>query len=417
MFEVLPEPGVKLSKILGLSDNIALRLAAKRVRIVAPIPGKHAVGIEIPNKERALVTFKEMIDDNKFKSKKYNIPIILGKDISGETQIMELTKTPHLLIAGATGSGKSVCVNTLITSILYKQSPKDVKLIMIDPKIVELKLYNDIPHLLTPVITDPKRAMMAIQYAISEMERRYNLFDKIGSRNLQSYNEKVKNKNIFGFQKLPYIVIIIDEFADLMATSKKDLDIMISRLAAKARAVGIHLVLATQRPSTDIITGTIKANFPSRIAFMTASQIDSRTIIDSGGAEKLLGQGDMLYISSENPYPTRIQGAFLSEEEVESVTNYCKQFGEPDYLDEEIFEEETESYDETAGDDDPLFDRAVEIVVYENKASASFLQRKLSIGYNRAARIVEFMEQRGIVGPVNGSKPRDVLITPDQLNK
>ena len=414
MFEILPAPGVKLSKIVALQDNIALRLAASSVRIVAPIPGKHAVGIEVPNKERAIVSFKEIIETDTPAYKKYAIPVILGKDITGEARIFDLAKTPHLLIAGSTGSGKSVCVNTMILSILYKRSPQEVRMILIDPKIVELKLYNDIPHLLTPVITEPKKAFQALQYCICEMERRYALLDGMGVREITSYNKRIVERKIAA-EKLPYIVVIIDEFADLMATTGKELESTVARLAAMSRAVGIHLVLATQRPSIDVITGLIKANIPSRIAFMVASKTDSRIIIDQVGAEKLLGKGDMLYASATDPFPIRIQGTFVSDTEVENVVEYVKQYGEPEYIDDEIFveEEEFEMGPSLFGDgEDPLYDQALEIVLQAGKASASYIQRRLKIGYNRAARLVEEMEQRGIVGPANGSKPRDVLQMP-----
>ncbi|MBN2652868.1 MAG: DUF87 domain-containing protein [Spirochaetales bacterium] len=416
MFEVLPAPGVKLSKIVNLADNIALRLAASRVRIVAPIPGKHAVGIEVPNKKRSLVSFKEIVEDEGFANTKLDIPVILGKDISGDSNIIDLAQTPHLLIAGATGSGKSVCVNSLITSILYKKNPDEVKMILIDPKIVELKLYNDIPHLLTPVITEPKKAYQALQYCLAEMERRYSLLDSLGVRDIKSFNQKIKVKKI-ATNHLPYIVVVIDEFADLMATTGKELEATIARLAAMSRAVGIHIVLATQRPSVDVITGIIKANIPSRIAFMVASKFDSRIIIDSVGAEKLLGKGDMLFSSAWEAAPTRIQGAFLSEEEVEKVVDHVKTLGEPEYIDEEIFIDDEEDYTlfDVGGEDDPLMQKALEIVSSTGKASASFLQRRLKIGYNRAARIVEIMEERGLVGPQNGSKPRDVFISQEHL--
>ena len=410
MFEILPAPGVKLAKITNLADNIALRLAASSVRIVAPIPGKHAVGIEIPNKERNIVSFGELLRDDEFFGDRFDIPIALGKDIAGEAQIVDLTKTPHTLIAGATGSGKSVCVNSIICSILYRRHPDEVKLILIDPKIVELKFYNDIPHLLTPVITDPKRAFQALQYLIYEMERRYSLLDALGARDIGGYNAKIERKNL-ATEPLPYIVVLIDEFADLMVTSGKELESTVARVAAMSRAVGIHLVLATQRPSTDVITGLIKANIPSRIAFMVASKVDSRIIIDSIGAEKLLGRGDMLYTSAVDPFPVRMQGAFLSEDDVERVVAEVKTFGEPDYIDDEIFIEEDEDTDSADALEDPLMERAIDVVTSSNKASASYLQRSLKVGYNRAARMVEEMERMGIVGPQNGSKSRDVIGT------
>ncbi len=415
MFEILPAPGVKLSKIVGLQDNIALRLAASSVRIVAPIPGKHAVGIEVPNQRRSLVSFRELIETDTPAAKKMEIPVILGKDITGEAQLLDLATTPHLLIAGSTGAGKSVCVNSIILSILYKRSPDEVRLLLIDPKIVELKLYNDIGHLLAPVITEPKKAFQSLQYCLCEMERRYALLDGMGVRDIKSYNRRIVERNI-ATEKLPYLVVIIDEFADLMATTGKELESTVARLCAMSRAVGIHLVLATQRPSIDVITGLIKANIPSRIAFMVASKMDSRIIIDQVGAEKLLGRGDMLYASATDPFPTRIQGAFVSEEEVERVVEHVKTLGEPEYIDEEIFvdDEEDEDLEPSLFSDgeDPLYDKALEIVLNAGKASASYIQRKLKIGYNRAARLVEDMEARGIVGPANGSKPREVVHRP-----
>ena len=413
MFELLPAPGVKLSKIAALQDNIALRLAASSVRIVAPIPGKKAVGIEIPNKERSIVSFREIVEKDMSEYKKMSVPVILGKDILGKPQIIDLVKTPHLLIAGATGSGKSVCVNSMILSILYKRSPQEVKLILIDPKIVELKLYNDIPHLLVPVITEPKKAFQALQWALCEMERRYALLDGMGCRDVASYNKKIEEKHI-ATEKIPYIVLIIDEFADLMATTGKELESTVARLAAMSRAIGIHLVLATQRPSTDVITGLIKANIPARIAFMVASGMDSRIIIDQVGAEKLLGRGDMLYSSAVNPFPVRIQGTFVSDQEVEDVVSCVKKYGEPEYIDEEIFvpEEEESSEPSLFDGEDPLYNQALDIVVQSGKASASYIQRRLKIGYNRAARLVEEMEARGIVGPANGSKPREIIHMP-----
>ena len=415
MFEILPAPGVKLSKIVTLQDNIALRLAAKSVRIVAPIPGKRAVGIEVPNKERAVVAFREIIDQKLPEFKKMAVPVILGKDIQGEAQVIDLAKTPHLLIAGSTGSGKSVCVNSLILSILYERSPEQVKLILVDPKIVELKLYNDIPHLLTPVITEPKRALQSLQYCLCEMERRYALLDGMGVRDIINYNKRIEERHI-ATEKLPYIVVIIDEYADLMATTGKELESTIARLCAMSRAVGIHLVLATQRPSIDVITGLIKANIPSRIAFAVASKIDSRIIIDQVGAEKLLGRGDMLFVSAVNPVPTRIQGTLVSDDEVENVVNYVKQYGFPEYIDDEIFVDDEDEENPEPGlfdeGSDPLYQKALDIVIEAGKASASYIQRRLKIGYNRAARLVEEMEARGIVGPANGAKPREIIHMP-----
>jgi len=414
MFEILPAPGIRLAKIESLADNIALRLAAQSVRIVAPIPGKHAVGIEVPNAKRNIVSFREIIEGELNRDeKKAEVPIVLGKNITGEAVTVDLVQMPHLLIAGATGSGKSVCVNTMILTLLYQKPPAECRLILIDPKIVELKLYNDIPHLLTPVITEPKKAFQALQYCIFEMERRYSCLDSMGVRDIRSYNKRIKEREIAA-EYMPYIVVVIDEFADLMATTGKELESTVARLAAMSRAVGIHLVLATQRPSIDIITGLIKANIPSRIAFMVASKMDSRIIIDMVGAEKLLGKGDMLYAGAVDPFPVRMQGAFVSEEEVERVVDFVKSLGEPDYIDDEIFYDEEEDADPSlfSEGDDPLYEKALEIVMQQGRASASYIQRRLKIGYNRAARLVEVMEHHGVVGPAQGSKPRELLRAP-----
>ena len=416
MFEVSPAPGVRVNTIVNLADNIALSLAAQRVRIVAPIPGKQAVGIEVPNKKRQIIGFKEMIPS--MDAKEFAIPMVLGRTITGEPIVTDLASTPHLLIAGSTGSGKSVCVNSLICSILYRKSPKEVRLIMVDPKIVELKIYNGIPHLLTPVITEAKKTIKALEFCIYEMDRRYKLLQGLNVRNIKAYNKKIVEARL-AREKLPYIAVIIDEFADLMATVGKELETQLARLAAMSRAIGIHLVLATQRPSVNVITGLIKCNIPSRIAFAVTSAMDSRIIIDEIGAEKLLGKGDMLYSSNADPSPSRIQGAFLSDEEVEKVVEFACSQGEPDYIDEAFFEDDEpadtgDDGDDDFGDgDDALMDKALRIVVERNGASASYLQRRLKIGYNRAARLVEQMEELGYVGPPNGSKPRELLKFPD----
>ena len=407
VYEVLPAAGVKVTRVSSLSDNIALRLAAPRVRIEAPIPGKQAIGIEIPNKQRQVVGFDQLVGSDHFQDPAHFLPIALGKDISGEPQIIELTEAPHLLIAGATGSGKSVCVNSVICSLLFHCSPREVRMMLIDPKIVELKLYNEIPHLLTPVITDPHRAVQALDYCLSEMERRYSLLDEFSVRDIAAYNKKIDQAAQGA--PLPYIVIVIDEFADLMATAGKKIEALLVRLTAMSRAVGIHLVLATQRPSTDVITGLIKANIPSRISFMVSSKIDSRIILDIGGAEQLLGKGDMLYISARHPHPLRLQGALVTDEEVLRIVKVVREYAPPEYVDEhEIFGED--QYRESSdSDNDPLFEEAVETVRTTGKASASLLQRRLQIGYNRAARLIEEMERQGIVGPPNGSKPREII--------
>ena len=411
LYKLIPARGIKLQKIEGLSNNLALRLAAKSIRIIAPIPGEKVVGIEIPNRIRELVKFKEIVNNETFNESKYNIPIGLGKDIYGNIIVIDLFKMPHILIAGATGAGKSVCVNAIISSILFSKTPEDVRLMLIDPKIVELKPYNNIPHLLTPVIIDPKKAMHALKYLLFEMERRYSLLDQMGARDIVEYKKRKSKKKYSTLEDLPFIVTIIDEFADLMSTSGKEAEILFARLAAKARAVGIHLVLATQRPSTDVITGLIKANIPSRIAFQVISLLDSRIILDQKGAEKLLGQGDMLYLSPSQPFPIRLQGAFLSKDEVDLIAEHWKSIAIPDYINiEEILEivEEEKEYENTENID-PLFEQALEIVYSTQKASASYLQRRLNIGYNRAARIVEEMEKMGIVGPQRGAKPREII--------
>ncbi len=415
MFELLPAPGVRVNSIANLSDNIALALAATQVRIVAPIPGKSAVGVEIPNAKRDIIGFREMLA---FLKPELGVPMVLGRDLLNRGVVIDVMRSPHLLIAGSTGSGKSVCVNSLICSILFTRSPREVRLILVDPKIVELNIYNGIPHLLTPVITDAKRTLKALDFALYEMDRRYRLLQSIGVRNIIGYNEKVK-ANALAREKLPYIVIIIDEFADLMHLVGKEMETKVSRLAAMSRAVGIHLVLATQRPSVDVITGVIKNNIPTRIAFAVTSSTDSRIILDEMGAEKLLGRGDMLYQSSSEPASVRIQGSFLSDQEVEDIVAFVARQGEPDFIDESFFEEdepkgagESSSEGVDLSDDEALMDEALAIVVERKSASASYLQRRLKIGYNRAARLVEQMEEMGYVGPPNGSKPRELIKYP-----
>jgi DNA segregation ATPase FtsK/SpoIIIE, S-DNA-T family len=408
-FEIQPNAGVKVSKIVNLSDDIALSLAASGVRIEAPIPGKSVVGIEVPNKELTPVYLREVIDSQEFINQHRNLSFCLGKDISGNCVVSDLSKMPHMLIAGATGSGKSVCINTLIISLLYKYSPDDVKLLMIDPKIVELSVYNGIPHLLIPVVTDPKKAAAALNWAVNEMTRRYKIFAENNVRNIESYND-LFNKGKLQV-KLPWIVLIIDELADLMMVCPNDIEDYIGRLAQMARAAGMHLVIATQRPSVDVITGVIKANIPSRISFAVSSQIDSRTILDSSGAEKLLGKGDMLFYPAGESKPIRIQGAFISEEEVEKVVSSVKnQKTQLEYSNEILEELDNSNNDNYSEDLDGLLNEAVKIVAEASQASTSLLQRRLRIGYNRAARIIEQMEQLAIISAKDGSKPRQVLI-------
>ncbi|WP_226034890.1 FtsK/SpoIIIE family DNA translocase [Aquibacillus saliphilus] len=409
-YEVYPDVGVKVSKIVSLHDDLALALAAKDIRIEAPIPGKSAVGIEVPNQEVATVSLREVLETKQAKQGS-KLSFVLGRDISGEAVMAELNRMPHLLVAGATGSGKSVCINGIITSILMRAKPHEVKMMMIDPKKVELNIYNGIPHLLTPVVTDPKKASRALKKVVSEMERRYELFSDTGARNIEGYNEYIKKYNSAENENeplLPYIVVLVDELADLMMVASSDVEDAITRLAQMARAAGIHLIIATQRPSVDVITGVIKANIPSRIAFSVSSQTDSRTILDSGGAEKLLGRGDMLFIPVGSSKPTRIQGAFLSDEEVERIVDHCIEQQKAQYQEEMIPEEETEIKNDV---DDELFDDAVQLIVEIQSASVSMLQRRFRIGYTRAARLIDAMEARGIVGPYEGSKPRTVLIT------
>lgn len=415
-FELQPKAGIKVSKIVNLSDDIALGLAAKGVRIEAPIPGKSAIGIEVPNKEQTPVFFREILESNEFKNNNYKVACALGKDITGKCIVTDISKMPHVLIAGATGSGKSVCINTLIVSILYKYSPEDVKLLMVDPKVVELNVYNGIPHLLIPVVTDPKKAAAALNWAVNEMTRRYKLFADNGVRNVDSYNELVKKGVVE--EKLPYIVIIIDELADLMMACPRDVEDYICRLAQMARAAGMHLVIATQRPSVDVITGLIKANVPSRISFAVSSQVDSRTILDSTGAEKLLGKGDMLFYPVGESKPKRVQGAFISEEEVENVVSFIKDIKSDSKCESEILEYINFASDtsiKSNEDCDELLDEAIKIVVETGQVSTSYLQRRLRIGFNRAARIVEELEKNRIISARDGNKPRQVLMSKEEF--
>lgn len=410
-YEVQPATGVKVSRIVGLTDDIALALAAKDVRMEAPIPGKSAIGIEVPNGEISVVTMREVMETPVFVNAQSKLSIAFGRDISGQTIVGNLAKMPHLLVAGATGSGKSVCINGIIASILYKAKPDEVKFLMIDPKMVELNVYNGIPHLLAPVVTNPKRASLALKKIVVEMEKRYELFSKSGTRNIEGYNQLMKdNPNAV----LPYIVVIVDELADLMMVASNEVEDSIARLAQMARAAGIHLIIATQRPSVDVITGVIKANIPSRIAFGVSSQVDSRTILDSAGAEKLLGRGDMLFLPMGMNKPIRVQGAFLSDEEVEALVSFVRGQGEVKYNEELVPELDEESDDSVDDDMDELFDDAARIVIEGNQASVSLLQRRMRIGYTRAARLIDQLEAKGIVGPYEGSKPRTVLVTQEQ---
>ena len=405
-FQILPTPGTKVSKIVNLSNDIALNLAAKDVRIEAPIPGKSLIGIEIPNTVNELVTMKEVFVNDKDNSP---LSVALGKDVSGEAIFTRIDKTPHLLIAGSTGSGKSVCVNTIITSILLKNKPDKVKLIMIDPKMVELSIYDGIPHLLTSVVTDPLKAADVLHKVVLEMESRYREFARTRVRNIEGYN-KIAEKDP-DYKELPYIVVIIDELADLMMVSSKEVEESIARIAQKARAAGIHMIIATQRPSVDVITGVIKTNIPSRIAFAVSSSVDSRTILDKSGAETLLGKGDMLYLSADSSKPVRIQGAFLSDDEVEKVVDFVKSQSEAQY-DPNMTPSEVSSQSggSSADEADPLYKEVLLFIAKTQKASASLLQRRFKIGYNRAARIIDMLEEDGYIGPVDGSKPRKVFL-------
>jgi DNA segregation ATPase FtsK/SpoIIIE-like protein len=448
LYEFKPGPGIKVSRIASLADDLSMALSAQSVRILAPMPGKSVVGIEIPSDVRETVYMREFLQNQDFSSSKFMIPIAMGKDIAGQTYISDLYRMPHLMCAGQTGSGKSVFMNGLICSLFYRFTPDELRMILIDPKFIEFRAYQDIPHLLLPVVDDPKHASTALKWAVREMERRYRILAKMGARNLASFNQKVDEMGadvvsdlllaeenqgetigvvsggdwIEAFEpdesgaprvgKLPYIVIIIDELADLMMIAKKEVEISIARIAQKARAAGIHLIIATQRPSTDVITGLIKANLPSRVSFQLASFIDSKTILDRAGAERLLGQGDMLFIPPGVSQPVRLHGAYLDDDEISKITTFLKEQGKPAYRDEILISEEDEDGEDGDAEDDAdeLFTEAVELVKRSGHASASFLQRHLKIGYNRAARMIENMENRGIVGPADGARPREVLM-------
>lgn len=420
-YELKPAEGTRVSKIANLADDIALNLAAETIRIEAPIPGKQAVGIEVPNTEKMAVHLREVIESPEFKDNKSKLSVALGKDVAGKTIVADIAKMPHVLIAGSTGSGKSVCINTIITSIIYNAKPSEVKLVMVDPKVVELSVYNGIPHLLIPVVTDPKKAAGALAWAVQEMDDRYLKFASKGVRDLKGYNKAIEKENENA--KLPQIVIIIDELADLMMVAAKEVEEAICRLAQKARAAGMHLVIATQRPSVDVITGLIKANVPSRIAFAVSSQVDSRTILDSAGAEKLLGKGDMLYYPVGASKPTRIQGAFVSDDEVEKIVSFIKMnAGEVVYSEDIIdsiersnkSDKELLEAEESDNDADPFLEEAIETVIETGQASTSFIQRKFKVGYARAGRIIDQMEERGIISGYKGSKPREVLMSKER---
>jgi len=405
-YTLKPDDGVKLEKIVSLDKNLALSLAMHPIRIEAPIPGKSLVGIEVPNKTAQIVRMRNILASETFKNRKSKLSVVLGLDTAGHPQIADIGKMPHLLIAGSTGSGKSVCINTLLLSLLYQNSPEEVKIILVDPKRVELSLYNNIPHLLTPVIVEPDKTVSALKWSVAEMERRYRVLQTAGKRNITEYNETK------GGEAMPFIIIVIDELADLMAVSANEVESLICRIAQMARAVGMHLIVATQRPSVDVITGLIKANIATRIAFSVASNTDSRTIIDQGGAEKLLGMGDMLFMSAELSKPRRIQGAYVSETEVKQITEFVKSQAEPDYNDE-ILMQHTKAGGgggEYGAVDDELFFDAADCVIRAGKASASLLQRRLRIGYARAARLLDLLEERGVVGPQDGARPRDVMV-------
>ena len=400
-YELEPAPGVKVQKISALSDDIALAMKAQSIRIVAPIPGKGRVGVEVPNSQSSLVYIKEMLNQDEFRNSKSKLTLTLGKDIAGEPVIADLSDMPHLLIAGTTGSGKTVCVNSIIMSMLFSATPQEIRFLMVDPKMVELAPFNGLPHLLCPVITDAKRASSAFNWVVNEMQTRYELLAKSTVRNIEAYNQK--------YEKMPYIVVVVDELADLMVVAANQIENAITRLAQLSRAVGIHLILATQRPSVDVVTGVIKANFPARISFKVASKVDSRTVLDMNGADKLLGKGDMLFLQPGDAKPTRAQGTLIQDREIEKVVEFIRSQQETEYV-EEIMMAKQKGGVRADSEKDELFDEAVRLILESNHASVSILQRRMRLGYTRAARLIDAMEQEGIIGAFRGSKPREILV-------
>jgi S-DNA-T family DNA segregation ATPase FtsK/SpoIIIE len=416
-YELEPAPGVKIHRIVDLSDDIALAMKAHSVRVVAPIPGKARVGVEVPNSHSSIVYLKDILQSAQFQKAKSKLTLAIGKDISGQPIVTDLANMPHLLIAGTTGSGKTVCVNSIITSLLFNTTPEDLKFLMVDPKMVELAVFNNLPHLLCPVLTDPKKVAAALAWVVNEMEARYKLLAKVGARNIDLYNQKIKKAEQEALAKMPYIIVIIDELADLMVVVSQEVENAITRLAQLSRAVGIHLILATQRPSVDVVTGVIKANFPARISFRVASKVDSRTVLDMNGADKLLGSGDLLFLSPGQHKPVRAQGSLISDEEIERMTDFIKKQREPVYNQELLDAQEKKAAFIRRFEKDELFDEAVKVILQTRQASVSMLQRRLGLGYTRAARLIDMMEEEGIVGPYRGSKPREILLEKDTLDE
>jgi len=431
-YEILPAPGVRVERIKTLADNLALKMHAESIRIQAPIPGKGVCGVEIPNTARASVFFRELVESNTFQSNRHQLPLVLGKDVNGKSIIYDLAKMPHLLIAGATGAGKSVCMNSILTGLLMKHTPDELRLILVDPKTVEFHAYNNLPHLVVPVITNAKKVALGLRWAIDEMERRFKWFNQAGVRDLPGFNARViqKQTELFGDEgegepekrkntlpdKLPYIVIVIDELADLMHVAQAEIEAGIARLAAKSRAAGIHMILATQRPDVKVITGTIKANFPVRIAFKVSQKVDSRTILDRMGADTLLGKGDMLVLPPGTDKLIRLQGVYTSDDEINRITDFCKEQSQPEFITEiheKIERPTTELPEMDNGEDDDIVEQAIEVIRQTKRASTSSLQRRLRIGYTRAARVMDLLEERGIVGPPDGAGPREILIDLD----